>query len=183
MWTTRISPPTLSARSSRCTRTSACRTAARPPTLCVRCTPRPDAAQAVRRIGTRWPTSGSRLTRSTSDSAAIHVVSRGGRAARIEQHLDGPSATRILDRQDRFMPALEREPVGDDRRQVQAAGDEVEVVQHGVLSDTADFLNPEAVRPDDAEFLEVQGRPLEPLGRLDAGNDKGAAGDWKSTRL
>ena len=37
------------------------------------------------------------------------------------------------------------------------AGDEVEVVLHGVLGHAAHLLDAEAVRADDAQLLEVQG--------------------------
>src|SRR5271167_3103305 len=84
-------------------------------------------------------------------------------APRLEQYLDGTGAARVLDREDGLIPAFEREPVRDHRREVEAAGDEVEVVLHGVLGHAVDFLDAEAVRADHPEFLEIQRRPLEAL--------------------
>jgi hypothetical protein len=70
--------------------------------------------------------------------------------SRLEKYLDGARAPRVLHRQDGLLPAVEWEPVGNDRCQVEAAGDEVEVVLHGVLRDAADRADAEAVGTDDA---------------------------------
>src|SRR5580698_8618116 len=100
----------------------------------------------------------------------------------LEQHLDGTSAPGVLQCQDGLVPALEREAVRDDRRQVHSARHEIEVVLHGMLGHAAHLLDPEAVRADDAQLLEVQRRPLEPLWWLDAGDDKRAAGRQQAQR-
>src|SRR5260370_42526189 len=49
----------------------------------------------------------------------------GRSASGLEQYLDGGGAPRVLQRQHCLVPALEREAVRDDRRQVEAAGHEV----------------------------------------------------------
>src|SRR5260370_18411386 len=121
----------------------------------------------ARRSGSSWP----------SDWAEHGLPLWIGRSASgLEQYLDGAGAPRVLQRQHRLVPALERESVRDDRRQVEAAGHEVEVVLHGVLGDAVHLLDAEPVRPDDAQLLEVKGGPLEALRRLDAGDDERAAG-------
>jgi RimJ/RimL family protein N-acetyltransferase len=99
-----------------------------------------------------------------------------GLPTRLEQDLDGSCSPRVLHGQHRLAPAHEREPVGDDRRQIESGRDEVEVVLHRVLGDAADFLDAEAVGADDTQLLEVQRRPLKTLRRLDSGHNERASG-------
>src|ERR1700757_3175112 len=130
-----------------------------------------------------WPTAPSsspraRITRRTPSwrsPCATCAASRGLAELRLEQHLDGAGLPRGLQRQHRLVPAVEREPVRDDRRQVEAVADEVEVVRHGVLGRSAHLFDAEAVRADNAQLLEVQRGPLEAPGRLHAGDDERAA--------
>ena len=64
----------------------------------------------------------------------------------------------------------EWEAVGDERCEVETAAHEVEVVLEGVLANPADVLDAEGVGTDDVQLLEIQRGPLEPSGRLDAGD-------------
>src|SRR5205823_12037892 len=50
--------------------------------------------------------------------------------------------------------------------------DEVEIVGDAVLAAAVDLLHAEGVGPDDADFLEVQRRPLEAAGCAYAGHDQ-----------
>src|SRR5215470_6751009 len=79
-------------------------------------------------------------------------------------------------------PAFEREAVRYHGRQIEAIRYEVKIVLHGVLGDAADLLDTEAVRPDNVQFLEIERRPLEALGRLDAGDDESATGGEQPER-
>src|SRR5258708_38317296 len=125
-----------------------------------------------------WPSAGERTGRIRarpsgsswpSDPAEHRRPLWTGRSARgLEQYLDGAGTPRVLQRQHGLVPALEREAVRDDRCQVEAVGDEVEVVLHGVLGNAVHLLDAEPVRADDAQLLDVEGGPLEALRRLDA---------------
>src|SRR6266568_3952876 len=94
----------------------------------------------------------------------------------LEQYLDRAGAPRVLQGQHGVVPAFQREPVRDDRRQVETSGDEVEVVLHGVLGDAGDLLHAEPVRADDVQLLEIQRGPLDPLRRFHPRDDQGAPG-------
>src|SRR5579863_5143306 len=56
----------------------------------------------------------------------------GKSVRRFEQDLDRAGAPRVLQREHRLVPPLEREAVRDDRGQVHPGEDEVEVVLHEI---------------------------------------------------
>src|SRR5207302_2431954 len=84
----------------------------------------------------------------------------------LEQNLDRPRLAPPGDCYDGPLPLGQREAVGYERGEVEAGGDEVEVVLEGVLAHARDVLHAEGVGADDPELLEVQRRPLEAGRRL-----------------
>src|SRR5574338_1400613 len=100
--------------------------------------------------------------------------SRGG-AGKLERDLD--AAGLLADRSEEGLaPVVERVAVGDEEAEVHLArGAEIDIVLDGVLAHAAELLDAEGVGADHAQLLEVQRRPLEALGRLDADDREDAA--------
>src|SRR5947209_4293807 len=67
---------------------------------------------------------------------------------------------------------IETEPMGDDRRHVQALGaNEFEIPLHRVLAAAIALLDAEGIRADDGDLLKVHRRPLELTRNFDACHD------------
>src|SRR2546423_300143 len=105
-----------------------------------------------------------------------------GSGLRVEQDLDGAGALALGQGQDGLLPLRQREAVGDHVGEVEAGRDEVEVVLDGMLADAVDLFDAEGVGTDNPQLLEIDGRPLEAAGRLDAAHNQGAAGVQQSQR-
>src|SRR6185436_3825850 len=92
-----------------------------------------------------------------------------------EQYLHCAGAPLVAAREQRILPACQREAMGEDRRAVEAAAlDQIEVDLHGVPAPSLELLDAEGVRADQLDLLEVQRRPFEAPGHLDAGHHDGA---------
>src|SRR5262245_9530386 len=93
-----------------------------------------------------------------------------------EQDLHRPGRALVAAGEEGLAVLVERVAVGHDRRHVDAPlAHEVEVDIHRVPAFTLELLDPEGIRSDDRDLLEVQRRPLEPARHLDAGDDERAA--------
>src|SRR5678815_800195 len=73
-----------------------------------------------------------------------------------EQHLHRAGAPLVSAREQRLLPARQRKAMGEDRRAVEAAAlHEVEVDLHGVPAPSLELLDPEGIRADQLDLLEV----------------------------
>src|SRR5207302_8507446 len=91
-------------------------------------------------------------------------------SAKVEGDLDGAGVALLGERPEGVAPLLEPERVRQHREQVDASvARQVEVVLGAVLAAGLDLLDPEGVRADPRDLLEVQRAPLPACRAVEAG--------------
>src|SRR5438132_9072043 len=126
----------------------------------------PRAAPRARRRAPGGPSARRRTLRGSP-----RPDSRGRRRGSplVDRDLDGAGIALGGDGDECVAPALERKRVRQHPREVDpTVGDEVEVVADAVLPFAVDGLDPERVRPDPGDLLEVEGAPLPSSWRVHA---------------